>query len=843
MATSQMSGVIQHLRRAALLREGAGQTDGQLLTDYVSRHDGAALESLVRRHGPMVWGVCRRVLGNHHDAEDAFQATFLVLVRKAASIASRELLANWLYGVAHQTALKARATVARRKVRERQVTEMPEPAFEGRDLGNELQPLLDQELSRLPDGYRAVIVLCELEGKTRKEAARQLALPEGTVASRLARARAMLAKRLAQRGVTLSGGALAALLSQNVTSAGVSISLVSSTIRAATLVAVGQTAATGVISFEVAALTKGVLKAMLMSKLKAVIAIVLVLGFMVTGTTVLTFRTAAAEGDKPPTVEKKVYAPQKQEQEKEAFTAWGKEIGGLQAGLGFRPGEKRAYSHGETVTLVVRIRNVGKEEVKFQYLRQFFIETPPAVTDDKGKPVLLGKVDAGGLVHVPVDVNLVPGKEIDLYELKLELRPVKWLGNDGVSALYGTGKFQIQYERVFGNSSAGSFEIDPTLGKLATGKLELEIKTAPPKQEKEKEGVTAWGKEVDGLQAGIGFGPGAKKAYRVGEKVTLVVKFRNVSKKPITYSYLLTPFQYVVPTVRDSTGKPATVIEQAHVFYKPVSTKATLQPGEEVTLGPAGKAAELPASKVPGWYAMFALEPPAGDGGGDVPVVRVTPGKYMVGYAGLLQSHRSLSTGFTQFEVKTRDATDAKAPAADKKDAFTAWGKKVGGLQAGLGFRPGGRRAYHHGETARLVVRICNVGKKEVKFQYLRQFFIETPPTVTDGEGILVPPGKVDAGGSVHVPVDVNLPPGKGIDLYELKLELRPAKWLGNDVVSGLYGTGNFQRTGKVQIQYERILGDSSSGTIALDPNLGKLATGKLELELEPAPPAATGKK
>src|SRR4051794_38087079 len=110
MATSQTSEVIQHLRRTVLLREGAGMTDGRLLTDYISRRDEAALAALVHRHAPMVWGVCRRVLHNHHDAEDAFQATFLVLVRKVASIASREMVANWLYGVAHQTALKARAT-------------------------------------------------------------------------------------------------------------------------------------------------------------------------------------------------------------------------------------------------------------------------------------------------------------------------------------------------------------------------------------------------------------------------------------------------------------------------------------------------------------------------------------------------------------------------------------------------------------------------------------------------------------------------------------------------------------------------------------------------------------
>src|SRR5437773_1248448 len=151
MPTSQMSEAIQHLRRSMLPRKAAGLTDGQLLEDYIGRRDEAALAALVWRHGPMVWGVCRRVLRSHHDAEDAFQATFLVLVRKAASIASRELLANWLYGVAHQTAMKARTTVAKRRGRERQVTEMPEPAVTEQDLWRDLQPLRDEELSRLPE--------------------------------------------------------------------------------------------------------------------------------------------------------------------------------------------------------------------------------------------------------------------------------------------------------------------------------------------------------------------------------------------------------------------------------------------------------------------------------------------------------------------------------------------------------------------------------------------------------------------------------------------------------------------------------------------------------------------
>jgi RNA polymerase sigma factor (sigma-70 family) len=276
--------------------EAAGRTDGQLLEEYLGRREQAALEVLVRRHAPMVWGVCQRVLRNYHDAEDAFQATFLVLVRKAASIAAPELLPNWLYGVAHQTALKARASAAKRRTRERQVPQMPERAATEPQLWNDLQPLLDQELSRLPDIYRVAIVLCDLEGKTRADAARQLGVPAGTLAARLARGRGMLAKRLARHGLTVSGGALGAMLAQTAEAACVPSSVLSITIKAAPLFAVGQAVATALVSARVAALTQGVLKTMVPTKLKTVLAVLLVLGMIGLGNTLVT--TAADRATK-----------------------------------------------------------------------------------------------------------------------------------------------------------------------------------------------------------------------------------------------------------------------------------------------------------------------------------------------------------------------------------------------------------------------------------------------------------------------------------------------------------------------------------------------------------------
>ncbi len=264
-----MTSLIDHLRRA-VLRDGAGPGDGDLLGRFIERHDEAALAALIHRHGPMVWGVCRRLL-THHDAEDAFQATFLVLVRKAASILPRAMVGNWLYGVAHQTALQAQRTAARRRAREVQVTPMPDTEAEGQSQWSEVQPVLDEELSRLPDIYRAVVVLCDLEGRTRKEAARQLGVPEGTVGGRLARARVLLARRLAQRGIVLSGGALAALLAACSAPASASPALMASTIKAASLLAAGRAA--GVISVRVAALTEGVVKAMFVTRFRNVLAV------------------------------------------------------------------------------------------------------------------------------------------------------------------------------------------------------------------------------------------------------------------------------------------------------------------------------------------------------------------------------------------------------------------------------------------------------------------------------------------------------------------------------------------------------------------------------------------
>jgi RNA polymerase sigma factor (sigma-70 family) len=291
------SRLIHQVRRAALLRQDGGLTDGQLLGHFIERRDEAAFEALVRRHGPMVLGVCRRVLGRLHDAEDAFQATFLVLARKAPSLRARELVGNWLYGAAYRTAMQARSTIARRQVREKQVEDMPDPQVEPEPDWRELLPLLDRELHGLPDKYRVPVVLCDLEGRSRKEVARLLGLPEGTLSWRLAHARKVLAGRLARYGLAVSGGALAAALSAKTASACVTGALTTSTAKAAVLTMAGQGVAAGAVPARVVALTDGVIKTMLLTKLRAFVAVAVV-AFVGAGVVGLAYRTTAAEPGK-----------------------------------------------------------------------------------------------------------------------------------------------------------------------------------------------------------------------------------------------------------------------------------------------------------------------------------------------------------------------------------------------------------------------------------------------------------------------------------------------------------------------------------------------------------------
>ena len=262
--------VLRHLNSLFRCGVNGPLSDEELLEQFVAGSADraeAAFAALVNRHGAMVLGVCRRVLGHRHSAEDAFQATFLVLARKAPVISQREQLASWLHGVARRAAMDARVRAARQVAKEKRLGIMSPSESIDEIHRSELRLILDEELARLPERHRAAILLCELEGLSRREAARQLGVSEGTLSSRLARAKVRLRERLTRRGLALSAATLTFALAQDAQAMTLPASLVASTIRFATWVGTGSSVA-GVASTSVITLTEGVLKAMLLSKLK-----------------------------------------------------------------------------------------------------------------------------------------------------------------------------------------------------------------------------------------------------------------------------------------------------------------------------------------------------------------------------------------------------------------------------------------------------------------------------------------------------------------------------------------------------------------------------------------------
>lgn len=288
MATGRFDPVLRYLREAAPCGN-AGLTDRQLLERFARRRDESAFAVLVRRHGPTVLGVCRRVLRHRHDAEDAFQATFLILARKAGTLRRPDALGPWLHGVAYRTSAKARSAAARRRAREAPFEDLPAAPSED-VVRRDLRDVLDEAIDRLPPKYRVPVVLCYLEGLTNAEAARRLGCPVATVATRLARARRRLRDRLACRGVTLSAAALAALSSR----AG------AGPVPATLTLAAVRTARNTIPAVGITAFLKGVWQAMLTHKLRTFL---VVLAVAAAATSTVAYRATpapAGEGETGP---------------------------------------------------------------------------------------------------------------------------------------------------------------------------------------------------------------------------------------------------------------------------------------------------------------------------------------------------------------------------------------------------------------------------------------------------------------------------------------------------------------------------------------------------------------
>lgn len=372
MAGNALREFLHRLRRSYGRRGEIETTDTELLRRFVTAQEEAAFEALVQRHGPMVLSVCRYVVQNANDAEDAFQATFLVFVRRAAAIRKPELLGNWLYGVAYRVAARARSQAARRRDREKREVEVmvTPPRWED----NEWRPILHEELNHLPEKYRAPLVLCYLQGKTNEEAANLLAWPIGTVKGRLSRARELLRKRLTRRGVTLSASVLATALMPCANSAAVPVALLDATVRSAMLVAAGHLATAGV-SVPVAALTKGVLQTMLLTRLTTVCGLVVGIGLLGSTTALFTYRSLAAGPGQDHSVARTEPSPRspdkpKPDEQKQAAAEQAEE-------------EARQRSVENLKTLALAMHNYHSTNGQFP---------PAAIYSSDGKPLLSWRV-------------------------------------------------------------------------------------------------------------------------------------------------------------------------------------------------------------------------------------------------------------------------------------------------------------------------------------------------------------------------------------------------------------------------------------------------------------------
>jgi RNA polymerase sigma factor (sigma-70 family) len=283
MATAQTGVILRHIRKLVAEQSQRQVADHELLQRFATQADEAAFAELVRRHGAMVLRVCQRRLRHVQDAEDVFQATFLTLARKAASIRKQDAVGSWLHGVAANLSLRAKTAATRRQRRESRAVERPPEDPLAEISLREARTVIDEELAKLPEKYRAPLVLCYLEGATRDEAAQQLGWSLGTLKRRLEQGRELLRGRLARRDLTLSAILAAGLLAQNVGQGAISAPLVDTTVRAALLFAAGKQAAAGMVSAGAIALLQGVTRAMFWTKLKIVTVLLLAVGLCATG--------------------------------------------------------------------------------------------------------------------------------------------------------------------------------------------------------------------------------------------------------------------------------------------------------------------------------------------------------------------------------------------------------------------------------------------------------------------------------------------------------------------------------------------------------------------------------
>jgi RNA polymerase sigma factor (sigma-70 family) len=417
MPQGPINEVVRRLRHSLEDRDAARLSDGQLLEAYRGRGEAAAFGELLRRHGPMVFGVCHRMLRSADDAEDAFQATFLILIRKAASVRPAERVGNWLYGVAWHTARKARAMNERRRAREKPLAAAVEPAAPGQER-EELHEWLDTAVRGLPDAYRTVVVLCELEGRTLQDAAQQLGWPVGTVAGRLSRARQLLARRLRARPAVLAAGI--PLVAAELASAQVPPALAARVLLTNELLATGLPLP-GSVPARVAALAEQVMKSLWLSGLRRLVAVVVVLGLLGLGVAAWCQSPAPRPeeaGEPRALADQPVPKADPKPGEAAMAIAWGRTVDGVQIGLALRGGT--TVRVGETATFVLLARNTTDKEVSLTYADTSFLAlmTVPAFSNDKGENLEIRPTPIPDILILTrrVTITLKPGATVELGE-------------------------------------------------------------------------------------------------------------------------------------------------------------------------------------------------------------------------------------------------------------------------------------------------------------------------------------------------------------------------------------------------------------------------------------------
>jgi RNA polymerase sigma factor (sigma-70 family) len=498
--TRSLHTLIQYLRHRLPDCAEAALTDAQLLERWISQRDPAAFELLLWRHGPMVLNTCRRLLPRREDVEDAFQATFLVLVRKAGSLRRREALAAWLHRVASRIAGRVRAVDIRRASREQPFAAEPSAPPVDAPTQRDLYAIVDEEIERLPAHYRRALVLCCLEGKSQEEAARFLSCPRGTVSSWLTRGRERLRLRLLRRGIIVSTGGLATALTPDALASGVMVSRIGSLMAVAGAVAAGGGVPTGLMSARSIALAEGVLRMMLMTKVKIVAAVSF--AFVLMGAGVGTWshttraddpaahqKTAQDNGKTTPNVPRLygITIPQ-YEQKKNGIAraednspdgikpdgiAWGDRAHGLQAGIAFRRGDQETYEVGQSVTFVVYLRNVSDKEIRLSHIEPLFEERMPVVEDAQGRHLAVapGPINLG--VVPIIHRSLEAGQQITLGYPWFRIRPSGWRGEVLCpTCCANPGRYKVGYTSLVMRLNDGK---DISLG---TKQVELDIRSS-----------------------------------------------------------------------------------------------------------------------------------------------------------------------------------------------------------------------------------------------------------------------------------------------------------------------------------------------------------------------------